>query len=183
MQEGTDLTNGNLFNNMLKFSIPLLITNLLSSMYNIVDGIWIGRLIGDTGVATTTNCWPIILVASSILTAVTVTTSVMVSQRYSSKEKQEIKNVITSLYIISIILGVITSGILILSLDFWLDIFNTPTEILQMSREYLTIYLIGYVFQFFEMTIIESIRATGNSKTPLILLTIVMITKDRKSVV
>lgn len=130
MQEGTDLTNGNLFNNMLKFSIPLLITNLLSSMYNIVDGIWIGRLIGDTGVATTTNCWPIILVASSILTAVTVTTSVMVSQRYSSKEKQEIKNVITSLYIISIILGVITSGILILSLDFWLDIFNTPTEIL-----------------------------------------------------
>ncbi len=80
MQEGTDLTNGNLFNNMLKFSIPLLITNLLSSMYNIVDGIWIGRLIGDTGVATTTNCWPIILVASSILTAVTVTTSVMVSR-------------------------------------------------------------------------------------------------------
>lgn len=176
MQEGTDLTNGNLFNNMIKFSIPLLITNLLSSMYNIVDGIWIGRLIGDAGVATTTNCWPIILVASSILTAVTVTTSVMVSQRYASKEKQEIKNVITPLYIISIILGVITSGILILSLDFWLDIFNTPTEILQMSREYLTIYLIGYVFQFFEMTIIESIRATGNSKTPLILLTIVMIT-------
>lgn len=176
MQEGTDLTKGNLFNNMLKFSIPLLLTNLLSSMYNIVDGIWIGRLIGDAGVATTTNCWPIILVASSILTSVTVTTSVMVSQRYASKEREEIKNVITPLYIISIILGVITAGTLILSLDFWFNIFNTPQEILQMSREYLTIYLIGYICQFFEMTIIEAIRATGNSKTPLILLTVVMIT-------
>ena len=32
--EGKDLTKGNLFKNMVKFCIPLLITNLLNSMYN-----------------------------------------------------------------------------------------------------------------------------------------------------
>lgn len=175
MLEGTDLTTGNLFKNMLKFCIPLLLTNLISSMYNIVDAIWIGKLIGDAGVATTTNCWPIILVASSVLTAVTVTTSVMVSQRYSGTDREKIKDVVSPLYVISIILGLITSAILILSLNFWFDIFNTPNEILDMSKRYITIYLIGYICQFFQMTIIEAIRATGNSKTPMILLTTAML--------
>lgn len=174
MQEGTDLTKGNLFKNMLRFCIPLLITNLLSSMYNIVDGMWVGKLIGDVGVATTTNCWPIILVASSILAAVTVTTSVMVSQRYASNS-EKIKNVITPLYIISIILGIITTIVLISTLDLWFKLFNTPSEILIMSKQYMIIYLIGYIFNFVALTIIEAIRAMGNSKAPLVLLTISMI--------
>lgn len=175
MNEGTDLTKGNIFKNMVVFCIPLLITNLLNSMYNIVDAMWVGRLVGDNGVATITNAFPIILVASSILAGVTVTTSVMVSQRYASTEREKIKDVITPLYIISMILGVITSIGLVLSLDFWLDLFNTPQEILEMSKQYLTIYLLGYIFNFFEMTIIEAIRAMGNSKAPLVILTTAMV--------
>lgn len=175
MQEGNDLTKGNVFKNMIKFCIPLLITNLLNSMYNIVDGMWVGKLIGDKGVATITNAWPIILAGSSILAGITVTTSVMIAQRFSSKDKEKIKNVITPLYLVSIILGVITSIGLIISLDFWFDLFNTPNEILEMSRQYMSIYLVGYIFNFFAMTIIEGIRATGNSKTPLVILTISMV--------
>ena len=175
MQEGKDLTEGKLFNNMVKFCIPLLLTNLLSSIYNIVDSVWIGKLVGDDGVATVTNCWPIILVASCILSGVTITTSVMVSQQYASVNKQKIKNIITPMYIISIILGIITSIGLIFTADIWFELFNTPTEILKMAKQYIIIYMLGYIFNFFALTIIEGIRATGNSKTPLILLSIAMI--------
>lgn len=175
MQEGKDLTEGNLFNNMVKFCIPLLLTNLLSSIYNIVDSVWIGKLIGDDGVATVTNCWPIILFASCILAGVTITTSVMISQQYSSVNKDKIKNIITPMYIISIILGIITSIGIIFTADIWFKIFNTPTEIFNMSKQYLIIYMLGYIFNFFALTIIEGIRATGNSKTPLILLSIAMV--------
>lgn len=170
--EGKDLTQGNLFSNMVKFCIPLLITNLLNSMYNIVDGIWIGRLVGDDGVAAVTNCWPITLIASSILSGIAVTASVMVAQRFTSTEREGIKNIITPIYIVAILLGLATSGILIISIDLLLKLLNTPNEILTMSKQYLIIYLIGYVFTFFAHTIISSIRATGNSKVPLVLLTL-----------
>lgn len=170
--EGKDLTQGNLFSNMVKFCIPLLITNLLNSMYNIVDGIWIGRLVGDDGVAAVTNCWPITLIASSILSGIAVTASVMVAQRFTSTEREGIKNIITPIYIVAILLGLATSGILIISIDLLLKLLNTPNEILTMSKQYLIIYLIGYVFTFFAHTIISSIRATGNSKAPLVLLTL-----------
>ena len=170
--EGKDLTQGNLFANMVKFCIPLLITNLLNSMYSIVDGIWIGNLVGDEGVAAVTNCWPITLVAWSVLSAVSVTASVMVAQRFTSKNREEIKNIITPIYILSILIGTITSGILIITINLWLKLLNTPEEILVMSKQYLTVYLIGYVFDFIAYTIVESIRATGNSRTPLILLAV-----------
>ncbi len=168
--EGKDLTQGNVLSNMIKFCIPLLITNLLNSMYNVVDGIWVGRLVGDEGMAAVTNCWPITLVASSVLSAIAVTASVMVAQRFTSTDREEIKHIITPLYIVAIFVGIITSGFLIVTVNLWLNILNTPKEILLMSKQYLIIYLIGYIFNFFAYTIIESIRAIGNSKSPLFLL-------------
>ncbi len=170
--EGKDLTKGNLFKNMVKFCIPLLITNLLNSMYNLIDGIWVGRLVGDDGVATVTNCWPITLIASSVLSGIAVTASVMVAQKFTSTEKEKIKNIITPMYIVAFLIGLLTSGILIVTLDLWLKLLNTPAEIFIDSKRYLIIYLIGYIFNFLAYTIVESIRATGDSKTPLILLTI-----------
>lgn len=165
-----DLTQGNVLANMIKFCIPLLITNLLNSMYNIVDGIWVGRLVGDEGMAAVTNCWPITLVASSVLSAISVTASVMVAQRYASTKREEINQIMTPLYIVAISLGLVTSGILVITINFWLNLLNAPKEIIVISKQYLIVYLIGYIFNFFAYTIIESIRATGNSKVPLILL-------------
>lgn len=170
--EGKDLTQGNLFKNMVKFCIPLLITNLLNSMYNLIDGIWVGKLVGDDGVATVTNCWPITLLASSVLSGIAVTASVMVAQKFTSTEKEKIKNIITPIYIVAFLVGLLTSVILIVSLDLCLNLLNTPSEIFIASKQYLIVYLIGYVFNFLAYTIVESIRATGDSKTPLILLTV-----------
>jgi putative MATE family efflux protein len=170
--EGKDLTQGNLISNMIKFCIPLFITYLLNSMYNLIDGIWVGRLVGDEGMASVTNCWPVTLLAASILSAISVTASIMVAQKFASSEREKIKEIITPIYMISVLLGIATSIILIVTLDFWLKILNTPAEILNMSKMYLIIYLIGYIFNFFAYTIVESIRATGNSKVPLVLLTL-----------
>ena len=57
--EGKDLTKGNLLKNMTILLIPLILTNLLNSIYNIVDSIWIGNLIGENGVSAVTNSYPI----------------------------------------------------------------------------------------------------------------------------
>ena len=176
MLEGKDLTKGNLFSNMIKFCLPLLITNLLDSIYNIVDGIWIGKLVGDEGLAATTNCWPIILVAFSFFAGVTVTTSIIVSQHFASKDREKIKEVINPLYIISVIMGIITATLLIFTENFWFNLFNTPVEVIQDAKAYITIYLIGFIFNFIGFTMISGIRAIGNSKTPLKILAITEIT-------
>lgn len=172
MMKGKDLTQGNIFSNMVKFCIPLLFTNLLNSIYSLVDGVWIGRLVGDNGLAAASNCWPIILIAYSILSGVTVTTSVLVSQHYSTENRDKIKTIINNMYVIALIFGILTSTTIILTENFWLNLFNTPLEIIEETKKYMTIYLVGEIFDFVAFTIIDGMRAIGNSKTPLIILAI-----------
>ena len=170
MAEGKDLTQGNLLKNMVRFCLPILLTNLLNSIYNIVDGIWVGRLVGDGGLAATTNCWPIMLLGYSFLSGITVAISVLVAQHFTSNDKEKIKDIVTPMYAIALIMGIFTAFLLISADEFLFNIFKTPKEIVSSAKGYITIYLIGYIFDFLAFTILEGIRATGNSKAPLSIL-------------
>ncbi len=166
--EGKDLTKGKLLKNMTILLIPLVMTNLLNSIYNIVDGIWIGNLIGENGVSAITNCYPLTLIVASIATGLAVATSVLVSQYYGAKEEEKLKSVIGVSYITTFIVGIVTAILMIATSSIWLKILNTPEEILEITREYLIIYVIGFIFNYLLTIIMEALRAIGNSKVPLV---------------
>lgn len=166
--EGKDLTKGKLLKNMTILLIPLVLTNLLNSIYNIVDGIWIGNLIGENGVSAITNCYPLTLIVTSISTGLAIATSVLVSQYYGAKENEKLKSVMGVSYITTMIVGIITALIMITTSTLWLKLLNTPEEIFDMTRQYLIIYLIGFIFNFILTVIMEALRAIGNSKVPLV---------------
>ena len=168
--EGKDLTKGNLFKNMVKLVVPLILINLLNSIYNIVDGIWIGKLIGENGIAAITNCYPIIIVVTSISIGISIATSVLVSQYYGEKDKEKIKKVMGVAYILSVIIGIFSVLIIIFTETVWLQILNTPKEILDITKQYLHIYLIGSMFNFIFIVISDSLKAIGNTKVPLIII-------------
>ena len=166
--EGKDLTKGNLKNNMLKLLLPLILTNLLNSIYNIVDGIWIGKLVGENGVSAITNCYPLILIATAISSGLSIATSVLVSQYYGAKDKDKVKATMGSSYIFSIITGIIVAIIMSTTSIFWLRLLNTPNEIFDITRKYFIIYMVGFIFNYFLMVMMEGLRAIGNSKIPLV---------------
>lgn len=95
--EGKDLTKGNLLKNMTMLIIPLVFTNLLNSIYNIVDAIWIGNLVGENGVSAITNCYPLTLIVTAISVGMAIATSVLVSQYYGAKEEEKLKSAIRSI--------------------------------------------------------------------------------------
>lgn len=165
--EGKDLTKGMLLKNMTILIIPLILTNLLNSIYNIVDGIWIWKLIGEDGVSAITNCYPLTLIVTSISTGLAIATSVLVSQYYGAKDEEKLKSVMGVSYISTIFVGIITALFMILTSTLWLKILNTPQEIFDITKQYLIIYVIGFIFNFVLTIIMEALRAIGNSKVPL----------------
>ena len=170
--EGKDLTKGNLLKNMTLLVIPLLLTNILNSIYSIVDGIWIGNLIGENGVSVITNCYPLTYIVTSISTGLAIATSVMVSQYYGAKENEKLKSVIGVAYLTTFLIGSIVSVFMIITASLWLKLLNTPQEILYVTKQYLTIYMIGSIFNFVLIVIMEALRAIGNSKVPLVFVVI-----------
>ena len=170
--EGKNITTGNLLKNMTYLFIPILLTNLLNSIYNIVDGIWIGNLIGENGVSVITNSFPITLIISSISIGLSTAVSVSVAQYYGAKNEEKIKQIIGVSYLFNTCIAIISVIILKLSLKFWLTIMNTPEEVFNLTNQYLTIYLIGFVFNFIFTIIMEEFRAIGNTKITLVFVTI-----------
>ena len=170
--EGKNLTTGNLLKNMTVLLIPILLTNLLNSIYNIVDGIWIGNLIGENGVSVITNSFPITLIISSISIGLSTAVSVSVAQYYGATNHEKIKQIIGVSYLFNTFIAIISVIILKLSLNFWLTIMNTPEEIFNLTNQYLTIYLIGFIFNFIFTIIMEEFRAIGNTKITLVFVTI-----------
>ena len=156
--KGKDLTKGNLKKNMILLLIPLLLTNLLNSIYNLVDGIWIGNLVGQNGVAIVTNSYPIILIITSIITGVTVGTSVLISQSYGANEKAKLNQIANVSYGIVITLTICFSIISFIFLDLIFKGLNVPVDIINNVREYLIIYMIGLVFNSLFTSIIQNIR-------------------------
>ena len=170
--EGKNLTTGNLLKNMTVLLIPILLTNLLNSIYNIVDGIWIGNLIGENGVSVITNSFPITLIISSISIGLSTAVSVSVAQYYGATNHEKIKQIIGVSYLFNTFIAIISVIILKLSLNFWLTIMNTPEEIFNLTNQYLTIYLIGFIFNFIFTIIMEEFRAIGNTKITLVFVAI-----------
>ncbi len=170
--EGKDLTKGNLLKNMVFILIPILLTNLLNSIYSIVDGIWIGNLVGEHGVSVITNSFPVTLILSSISIGIATSVSVLVAQYYGAKNEEKIKQVVGVSYLFNTIIAITSILLIGLTLNFWLNIMNTPEEIFNMTKQYLTIYLIGFVFNFIFTMIMEEFRAIGNTKIALIFVAI-----------
>lgn len=166
--EGKDLTQGKLIKTMLILLGPLLLTNLFNSIYNIVDSIWIGNLIGETGVSAITNCYPLTFIVTAISTGLSISTSVLIAQYYGAKKEEKLKSILGTSYLLAFILSFLAAIIMILTSSFWLNILNTPLEIYEETKIYFIIYLIGYIFNFLLIVIMEALRAIGNSKTPLI---------------
>ena len=165
--EGKDLTKGNLLKNMFILLIPLVLTNLLNSIYNIVDGIFVGNLIGENGLSAITNCYPIVFVITATIQGPAIATSVLVSQYYGAKAEEKLKSVCGVAYTITTILGLVLAILITITSDFWLKVLDTPVEILDMSKQYIIIYSIGSIFNAILIIIMEALRATGNSKVPL----------------
>ena len=171
-KEGRDLTQGNLVKNMLIIFFPLLFTNLLNSIYNVVDGIWIGRIVGENGVSVSANVHPILFLVMAVGYGLATSTSVLISQYYGAKDNKSIKTVVKVSVISTALIILVFNLINALFSNIWLKIMGTPQEVWNETRVYFIIYLVAYFLDFMLMNIMESLRAIGNTKLPIIIVTV-----------
>ena len=78
-----DFIGGNTRHCLLAMALPMVAAMFLNMMYNLVDSLWIGNLLGETAYAALTNSTPIILILTSVAMGATNGVSVLLSQRPS----------------------------------------------------------------------------------------------------
>ena len=160
------LKDGNIKSLLLKYSIPAIISMLVSALYNVVDRIYIGNMPGIgtlaiTGVGVTLPLANIVL-AFSMLIGIGAT--VNISIKLGEDKRKDAEKIVGHIITLSMILGI---GITILGTIFMepiLKSFGASDITFKYAKDYISIILYGTVFNIMGYALNNIIRADGSPK-------------------
>lgn len=169
------LTEGNITRALIKFSIPMILGNLLQQLYNVADTFIVGHYIGTDALAAVGSSFTIMTFLTSIILGLCMGSGILFSMFYGAKQLDKMK---TSFFVSFVGIGIFSIGleiVCLLAIDLILNFMNIPRDIFTDTHQYLFIILLGLVFTFIYNYFSSLLRALGNSKIPLIFLALASI--------
>jgi len=176
-----DLTTGKEGKRILNFALPMLLGNVFQQLYNIVDSIVVGKVLGEEALAAVGANFPFIFALISFVIGMAIGATVMIAQYFGAKQMDNVKRTIDTLYIFMFFASILLTAVGILTSEFIFEMIDLPDEIMPYAIEYFNIYATGFVFFFGFQGTSAILRGLGDSKTPvyfLIISTIVNIALD-----
>ena len=162
-----DLTKGSVGKQLIKFSIPFLLSNLLQAFYSVADMIIVGRLCGTHGITGVNIGSQINILVTGAAFGLAVGGTVLIAQYGGAKKFDEQKKTIGTLFTFYMILAVICTAVMLLLGDTLLRILNTPEVAFVEAENYYMICMSGLIFMFAYNVISAILRGMGDSKRPL----------------
>lgn len=172
----TMMTEGSVVKNILFFSVPLILGNLLQQLYNTVDSIIVGNYVGSNALAAIGSSTSLVYLLIAFSQGVSVGAGVVISQRLGQKNKEGVQiSVHTALALAGILGMILTVGGILFSKEILLWM-NTPEEVLTDAVTYLRLYSAGMVFNVVYNMAAGILNAAGNSRRSLGYLAIASVT-------
>lgn len=169
------LTEGNITRALIKFSIPMILGNLLQQLYNVADTFIVGHYIGTDALAAVGSSFTIMTFLTSIILGLCMGSGILFSMFYGAKQLDKMK---TSFFVSFVGIGIFSIGleiVCLLAIDLILNFMNIPRDIFTDTHQYLFRIFLGLVFTFIYNYFSSLLRALGNSKIPLIFLALASI--------
>ena len=151
-----DFIGGNTKRCLMAMALPMLAAMFLNMMYNLVDSLWIGNLLGETAYAALTNSTPIILILTSVAMGATNGVSILISQAIGAKDKKKTESLISTSFCVAVIFSLLVTVLLEAFLPGILKVLNTPAETYDMA--YISMFTVIIALYFTAV-----LRSFGNS--------------------
>ena len=167
-----DMTQGPLFKNIISYTIPIILTGLLQLLFNAADLIVVGQFCGSVSVAAVGATNAITNLIVNLFIGLSVGTGVVVAQAIGANDYKKTHRAIHTAIPTALVGGVILTIIGIAFSKTFLIWMGTPEEVLPLSSLYMKIYFAGIIFMMLYNFCASILRAMGDTKSPLIFLTI-----------
>ncbi len=167
-----DFTSGPVLSTLLTFSFPLFLSNLLQAIYNVVDMIIVGQIVGETGLSALSIGGDI----SSLLTFVSMGFStagqVVISQYIGAGLREKLSKFVGTMFTFMLLCAVGMSVLCLLLREQLLTLMNTPFQAWDQALAYSTTCACGMVFIYGYNIVSAILRGMGDSKRPLMFIAI-----------
>lgn len=130
---------------LMQYALPAIIAMVASSLYNMVDSIFIGQGVGALAIAGLAITFPFMNLSAAFGAAIGVGSSTLISVRLGQKRYAEAQNILGNNVTLNILVGILFAGICLTFLDPILSFFGASEQTKPYAREYMTIILLGNV--------------------------------------
>ena len=166
------MTEGTIWRQILLFSIPLILGNLLQQMYNTVDSIIVGNFVGSNALAAVGSSTSLICLLIAFSMGASAGAGVIVSQFYGAGDENGVQRSAHTALMLALILGIVLTIAGIVFSPAILRWMRTPEEVMNQSVLYLRIYSYGLVFNVIYNMAAGILNAVGNSRRSLMYLAV-----------
>ena len=169
---GTD----RLANLLLRYAIPSIIAMTSSSLYNIIDSIFIGHGVGALAISGLAITLPLMNIASAFGSMVGIGAAAIISIRLGEGNRTAAENTLGNVVLLNILIGMLFMIVSLLFLDPILYFFGASEQTIGYARDFMQIILAGAVVTHMYLGLNEVLRASGYpQKAMFIMLTAVAV--------
>lgn len=162
-----DFTQGPVFPELLKFTYPIVLANLLQISYNMVDLTIVGYAAHKAGTSAVSVGGDVVGFLTYIVIGFASAGQIMISHYLGAKKNRDVGKFIGTMFLFLMIVAVSLSAVCLILREPILRVMNTPPEAFEQALKYSTICMFGLVFIYGYNIGSAILRGFGDSRHPL----------------
>ncbi len=175
--KNVNMLSGSITKGILSLTIPIMVMNVMSSIFTIIDMTSLKFFSDDSAVGAIGACGTLITLFTSLMTGVSTGANIVVAKRIGAKDAEGADNAVMTSIMVALIGGIILMLVGVTFAETFLKMMNCPDLLLPKATTYFKIYFLGVpVFMFYAFCA-SVLRAIGDTKRPMYFLILAGIIK------
>lgn len=170
-----DLTSGSVPKLLLVFAAPLFVSNALQAIYNIVDMIVVGQVIGGNGMSAVATGGNVLSILNFVVMGFSGAGQIIIARSVGQWDMDAVKKTIGTMFTLLLSAAILMSVLCFFVREWLLNLVNTPAEAYQYTMDYTLVCMIGLIFIYGYNIVSAIMRGMGDSKRPFMFVAIASI--------
>lgn len=171
-----DLTEGSVLKTQLVFAFPLMCSNLLQTLYYMVDMVVIGQFVGKEGLSAVSISSDVLHLLTFLVIGLSSAGQVLLAQAVGEKNPKRISDTIGTLFTVTMGSGIGVGFLFLFLLENILGFMNTPEEVFASAKGYCLTCIGGLLFIYGYNMVSAVLRGLGDSRRPFLFVAIATVT-------
>ena len=147
---------------LMQYAIPAIIAMTATSLYNMVDSIFIGHGVGPLAISGLAITFPFMNLGAAFGAMVGVGASTLISVKLGQRDYSTAQTVLGNVITLNVIIGVVYSIVCLLFLDPILYFFGASADTIGYARDFMEVILLGNIFTHMYLGLNAVLRAAGH---------------------
>ena len=161
------MTEGKISRQLILFAFPIFLGRLFQQLYNVVDSLVVGNVLGKEALAAVSSTGSLIFLITGFIHGIFIGSSVIISHYFGAEDKERLSTAVHTTIAFGFIAGITVTIIGVGGAPWFLRLMGTPDDVFGEAVTYLRLYFAGGIAIVMYNTCTGIFQAIGDSKRPL----------------